>query len=155
MREQIRKPVSNEDLFEGCKQAFKLGFRHVKLYFLIGLPGERTVDLDGIVEMAETISQLGKETTGRFVEVVASVSNFIPKPHTPYQWNGMQTREYFRSAGQYLRSKCKLRFVKIKQHHLERSMLEGLLTRGDRRIAPVLLEVYRRGARLDAWDECF
>lgn len=155
MREQIRKPVSNEDLYEGCKQAFKLGFRHVKLYFLIGLPGERTVDLDGIVEMAETISRLGKETTGRFIEVVASVSNFIPKPHTPYQWNGMQTREYFRWAGQYLRNKCKLRFVKIKQHHLERSMLEGLLTRGDRRIAPVLLEVYRRGARLDAWDEGF
>jgi radical SAM family uncharacterized protein len=155
MREQIRKPVSNEDLYEGCKQAFKLGFRRVKLYFLIGLPGERTVDLDGIAEMAETISRLGKETTGRFIEVVASVSNFIPKPHTPYQWNGMQTREYFRWAGQYLRSKCKLRFVKIKQHHLERSMLEGLLTRGDRRIAPLLLEVYRRGARLDAWDEGF
>jgi radical SAM family uncharacterized protein len=155
MREQIRKPVSNEDLFEGCKEAFKQGYRHVKLYFLIGLPGERTVDLDGIVEMAEKISQLGKEVTGRFVEVVASVSNFIPKPHTPYQWNGMQTRDYFRWAGQYLRSRCKLKWVKIKQHHLERSMLEGLLTRGDRRIAPVILEVYRRGARLDAWDECF
>ncbi len=155
MREQIRKPVSNEDLFEGCREAFRLGFRHVKLYFLVGLPGERTVDLDGIVEMAETISRIGREVTGRFIDVVASVSNFIPKPHTPYQWNGMQTREYFRWAGQYLRSKCRLRSVRIKQHHLERSMLEGLLTRGDRRIAPVLLEVYRRGARLDAWDECF
>jgi radical SAM family uncharacterized protein len=155
MREQIRKPVSNEDLYEGCRQAFKLGYRRVKLYFLIGLPGERAVDLDGIVDMAETISRIGKETTGKFADVVASVSNFIPKPHTPYQWNGMQTREYFRWAGQYLKSRRRLRWVTIKQHHLERSMLEGLLTRGDRRIAPVILEAYRRGARLDAWDECF
>jgi radical SAM family uncharacterized protein len=155
MREQIRKPVSNEDLFEGCREAFRLGWRHVKLYFLIGLPGERTVDLDGIVDMAETISKIGKDVTGRFVDVVASVSNFVPKPHTPYQWNGMQTRDYLRWAGQYLRSRCRLRAVKIKQHDLERSMLEGLLTRGDRRVAKVILEAWRRGARLDAWNECF
>ncbi len=155
MREQIRKPVSNEDLFEGCRQAFQHGWKHVKLYFLIGLPGERPVDLDGIVEMAEKISHIGKEVTGRFVDVVAAVSNFVPKPHTPYQWNGMQTRDYFQWAGKYLRSKCSLRFVKIKQHDLDRSMLEGLLTRGDRRIAKVILEAYRRGARLDAWSEGF
>jgi radical SAM superfamily enzyme YgiQ (UPF0313 family) len=155
MREQIRKPVSNEDLYAGCREAFRLGWKHVKLYFLIGLPGERPVDLDGIVEMAETISRIGKEETGRFVEVVAAVSNFVPKPHTPYQWNGMQTREYLQWAGKYLRSKCTLRWVKIKQHELDRSMLEGLLTRGDRRIAQVILEAYRRGARLDAWNECF
>lgn len=155
MREQIRKPVSNEDLFEGCREAFRLGWKHVKLYFLIGLPGERPVDLDGIVEMAERISTIGKEVTGRYVEVVAAVSNFVPKPHTPYQWNGMQTREYLQWAGKYMRSKCTLRFVKIKQHELDRSMLEGLLTRGDRRIAQVILEAYQRGARLDAWNECF
>jgi len=155
MREQIRKPVSNEDLFEGCREAFRLGWRHVKLYFLIGLPGERTVDLDGIIDMAETISRIGKDVTGRFVSVVAAVSNFVPKPHTPYQWNGMQTREYLRWAGQYLRSRCRLRSVRVKQHDLERSMLEGLLTRGDRRVGQVILEVWRRGARLDAWSECF
>jgi radical SAM family uncharacterized protein len=155
MREQIRKPVSNEDLFEGCREAFRHGWKHVKLYFLIGLPGERPVDLDGIIDMAERISAIGKEVTGRFVEVVASVSNFIPKPHTPYQWNGMQTREYFEWAGKYLRSRCRLRWVKVKQHDVERSMLEGLLTRGDRRTATIILEAYRRGARLDAWTEYF
>ncbi len=155
MREQIRKPVANDDLYEGCRQAFQHGWRKVKLYFLIGLPGERTVDLDGIVDMAERISRIGKEVTGRFVEVTASVSNFVPKPHTPYQWNGMQSRAYFHWAGQYLRQRCKLRSVRIKQHEIERSLLEGLLSRGDRRIAQVIETVWRRGARMDAWNECF
>src|SRR5207249_8744634 len=66
---------------------FAAGWQRVKLYYLCGLPGERTVDLDGIVDQAETISRIGKEVKGRFVEVTASVSNFVPKPHTPYQWN--------------------------------------------------------------------
>jgi radical SAM superfamily enzyme YgiQ (UPF0313 family) len=155
MREQIRKPICNDDLYEGCREAFKHGWRRVKLYFLIGLPGERLVDLDGIVDMAENISRIGKETIGRFVEVTASVSNFVPKPHTPYQWNAMQTREYFRAAGQRLKARRQHRTVKIKQHNIERSLLEGLLTRGDRRVAAVVLEAWKRGARMDAWDECF
>src|SRR5437763_7365625 len=146
MREQIRKKIKNEDLFEGCREAFKAGMSHVKLYFLCGLPGERTVDLDGIIDMAETISAIGREVSGRYKEVTASVSNFVPKPHTPYQWNGMQTREYFREAGEYMRRRCKIRSVKIKQHNIETSMLEGLLTRGDRRVAAVLEEAWRRGA---------
>jgi radical SAM superfamily enzyme YgiQ (UPF0313 family) len=155
MREQIRKPINNEDLYEGCKEAFKNGWQRVKLYFLCGLPGERVVDLDGIVDMAETISRIGKEVRGRYVDVTASVSNFVPKPHTPYQWNGMQTREYFEWAGQYLRKRCRLRAVKIKQHNIDCSLLEGVLTRGDRRVAPALVEAWRRGCRLDGWRECF
>src|SRR5438045_3430598 len=108
MRVQIRKPITNEDLYEGCRAAFKNGWQRVKLYFLCGLPGERHVDLDGIVDMAETISRIGKEVKGRFVEVTASVSNFVTKPNTPYQWNGMQTRDYLEWAGQYLRRRCRL-----------------------------------------------
>jgi radical SAM family uncharacterized protein len=155
MREQIRKPIKNEDLYEGCREAFKAGWQRVKLYFLCGLPGERAVDLDGILEQAETISRIGKEVRGRFAEVTASVSNFVPKPHTPYQWNGMQTREYFQWAGRYLKSRCRLKSVKIKQHDIELSLLEGILTRGDRRVAVALEEAWRRGCRLDGWSECF
>jgi radical SAM family uncharacterized protein len=155
MREQIRKKIKNDDLYEGCREAFKAGWQRVKLYFLIGLPGEREVDLDGIVDMAEHISAIGKEVRGRYAEVTASVSNFVPKPHTPYQWNGMQTREYLRWAGQYLRRRCRNRNVRIKQHDIECSLLEGVLTRGDRRIAPALEEAWRRGCRLDGWSECF
>ncbi len=155
MREQIRKKIKNDDLIEGCREAFKNGWEKVKLYFLCGLPGERPVDLEGIVELSETIARVGKEVRGRYAEVTASVSNFVPKPHTPYQWNGMQSREYFKWAGQYIRSKCRLKAVKIKQHDVETSLLEGILTRGDRRVSPALYEAWKRGARLDGWREHF
>src|SRR5207237_10623539 len=130
MREQIRKKIKNDDLYEGCREAFKNGWQKVKLYFMCGLPGERVVDLDGIVDMAETIARISKEVTGRYKEVTASVSNFVPKPHTPYQWNGMQTREDLKWAGQYLNSRCKLKAVKVKQPSGECSPLEGHRTRG-------------------------
>ncbi len=155
MREQIRKKIKNEDLYVGCREAFKNGWQRVKLYFLCGLPGERAVDLDGIVDMAEEIARISREVTGRYREVTASVSNFVPKPHTPYQWNGMQSREYLKWAGEYMRRRCKIRSVKVKQHGIDCSLLEGILTRGDRRVAPALEEAWRRGARLDGWYECF
>jgi radical SAM family uncharacterized protein len=155
MREQIRKPINNQDLYDGAAEAFRRGWRRVKLYFMCGLPGERPADLDGIVDMAETIARIGKEVTGRYAEVTASVSNFIPKPHTPYQWNGMQTRDYLHWAHKYLRSRVKIRSVTVKCHDVERSLLEGILTRGDRRVAEGLEEAWRRGARLDAWTEHF
>src|SRR5437867_9519241 len=129
MREQIRKKIKNEDLYEGCRVAFQNGWNKVKLYFMCGLPGERAVDLDGIVEMAETISRISKEVKGRYLEVTASVSNFVPKPHTPYQWNGMQTREYLQWADHYLKQRCKIRSMRIKQHDIDCSLLEGILTR--------------------------
>ncbi len=155
MREQIRKPINNQDLYDGAAEAFRRGWRRVKLYFMCGLPGERPVDLDGIVDMAETIAKIGKDVTGRFADVTASVSNFVPKPHTPYQWNGMQTREYLHWAHKYLRSRVRIRSVSVKCQDIERSLLEGILTRGDRRVAEALEEVWRRGARLDAWSEHF
>jgi radical SAM family uncharacterized protein len=155
MREQIRKKIKNDDLYEGCREAFKNGWQRVKLYFMCGLPGERQADLDGIVDMAETIARIGKEVRGRYAEVTASVSNFVPKPHTPYQWNGMQTREYLRWAGRYMKDRCRLRAVTVKQHDIELSLLEGILTRGDRRVAAALEEAWRRGCRMDGWRECF
>jgi radical SAM family uncharacterized protein len=153
MREQIRKKIKNEDLYEGCRKAFANGFDHVKLYFLCGLPGERPVDLDGIVEMAETIARIGREVRGRFPKVTASVSNFVPKAHTPYQWNGMQTREYLHWAREYMKRRVKIRSVRVNCHPVETSMLEGLLSRGDRRVAEVVELAWRRGARLDSWME--
>ena len=153
MREQIRKKIKNEDLYEGCRQAFRRNFESVKLYFLCGLPGERPVDLDGIIEMAETISKIGKEERGRYAKVTASVSNFVPKAHTPYQWNGMQTREYFNWARKYLISKVKLRSVTVKCHDVDTSLLEGVLSRGDRRVGRAIELAWQRGARLDSWTE--
>jgi radical SAM family uncharacterized protein len=153
MREQIGKRIKNEVLFDGCRNAFQQGFNRVKLYFMCGLPGERAADLDGMIDMAETISRIGKEVTGRFVTVVVNVSNFIPKPHTPFQWNGMQTREYFRQAHRYLRDRRRLRCVEVKCHDVEGSLLEGVLSRGDRRVGEAIELAWRRGARFDSWSD--
>lgn len=153
MREQIGKPIRNEDLYEGCRRAFENGFTRVKLYFLCGLPGESEADLDGILDMAETISQLGKEVRGRFATVVANVANLVPKPQTPYQWNAMQRREYFRQVHDYLRRQKRLRSVEVKCHDIETSLLEGVMCRGDRRVGEAIELAWQRGARFDAWTE--
>lgn len=153
MREQIRKKIKNEDLFAGCRNAFENGFESVKLYFMCGLPGERPVDLDGIVDMAEHIAAIGKEVKGRYARVTASVSNFVPKSHTPYQWNGMQRREYFQWAHKYLWSRRKIRSINIKCHDIDTSLLEGVLSRGDRRTGKAVELAWQRGARMDGWTE--
>ncbi|TWU26536.1 Radical SAM superfamily protein [Novipirellula galeiformis] len=153
MREQIRKKIKNSDLIEGCRAAFENNYDAVKLYFMCGLPGERPVDLDGIVDLAEEIATVGKQVKGRYPRVTASVSNFVPKAHTPYQWNGMQRREYFQWAHKYLWHRRKIRSVNIKCHDIETSLLEGVLSRGDRRTGKVVRLAWERGARMDGWTE--
>ena len=155
MREQIGKRIRNEYLYEGCRGAFENGFQRVKLYFMCGLPGEQTADLDGIIDMAEEISRLGKRVAGRHATVIANVSNFVPKPHTPYQWCGMQTRQYFEEAHRQLWRSRRLRSVQLKCHDVETSLLEGVLSRGDRRMGAVIELAWRRGARFDAWNDQF
>ena len=153
MREQIRKKIKNSDLIEGCRVAFRNGFESIKLYFMCGLPGERPIDLDGIIDLAESIAKVGKEETGRYARVTASVSNFVPKAHTPYQWNGMQSREYFKWAHRYLRDRRQIRSVSVKCHDVETSLLEGVLSRGDRRTGKAIRLAWERGARMDGWTE--
>jgi len=155
MRRQIGKRISNDDLYAGCRRAFENGFSRVKLYFMCGLPGESEADLDGIIEMSETISRLGREVSGRWATVVASVSNFVPKPHTPYQFNAMQRREYFDRAREYLHRTKRLRSVQLKCHDVNGSLLEGMLCRGDRRTAEAIELAWRSGARFDSWGEKF
>ncbi|NQT36497.1 MAG: TIGR03960 family B12-binding radical SAM protein [Planctomycetes bacterium] len=153
LRRVVGKRISNDDLYEGCRHAFSQGFQRVKLYFMCGLPGETEDDLDGIIEMAETISRLGKEVIGRPPKVVASVSNFVPKPQTAFQWNGMQTREYLLAAHRHLWERRRVRSIDVKCHDVETSLLEGVIARGDRNTAQVIELAWRRGARFDAWSE--
>ena len=156
MREQIRKKIKNDDLYEGCREAFKNGWQRVKLYFLCGLPGERQVDLDGIVDMAETIARIGKEVTrplrrgdGVGVELRAQAAHAVSvERHADARVSAAGPASTCSSA-----AGC--RSVKIKQHDIECSLLEGILTRGDRRVAAALEEAWRRGCRLDGWRECF
>ncbi|OHB72006.1 MAG: B12-binding domain-containing radical SAM protein [Planctomycetes bacterium RBG_13_63_9] len=153
MRRQIGKRITNEDLYEGCRKAFGNGFDRVKLYFMCGLPGEEEGDLDGIIEMSETISRLGREVRGRPASVVANVSNFVPKPQTPYQFNAMERREYFLEAREHLHRRKRLRSVQLKCHDVESSLLEGALARGDRRTGRAIELAWRSGARFDAWND--
>ena len=156
MREQIRKPIDNQDLYDGAAEAFRRGWRKVKLYFMCGLPGERTADLDGIIEMAETIARIGRGRDGpiRRGSSPACPTSF-PSPTRPTSGMGCSRANTSAGPHKYLRSRVKIRSVTVKCHDIERSMLEGILTRGDRRVAEGLEEVWRRGARLDAWTEHF
>ena len=151
LRLRIGKTIRNDDLYEGCRRAFENGFHRVKLYFLCGLPGEGPADLDGIIDMAEEIARLGKQIRGRTVTVVANVSNFVPKPHTPLERVPMQRREYFREAHEHLRRRRVLRSVQVKCHDVEASLLEAVLARGDRRAGVAIELAWRRGARFDSW----
>ncbi|NLZ01755.1 MAG: B12-binding domain-containing radical SAM protein, partial [Pirellulaceae bacterium] len=153
MRRQIGKRITNDDLLEGCRKAFENGFQRVKLYFMCGLPGEREADIDGIIDLAEDIARIGRSVQGRTVQVVANVSNFVPKPHTPYQWNAMQSRDYFRTARERLYRRRRLRSVQIKCHEIEASLLEAVLCRGDRRLGTAIEAAWRAGARFDSWSD--
>jgi radical SAM superfamily enzyme YgiQ (UPF0313 family) len=154
-RRRIGKPLTNDDLLAGCQKAFENGFSRVKLYFMCGLPGETEADLAGIIDMSESISRLGKEVRGQWATVVANVSNFVPKPQTPYQWHAMQRREYFEHAHDFLYRRNRYRTVQVKCHDIETSLLEGVMCRGDRRVGEAIELAWRAGARFDAWTEHF
>jgi len=155
MRKRINKQVTNENLLEGCRSAFENSFSRVKMYFLCGLPEETDADIDGIVSLSQEIVFLGKRVAKRFPAVTASVSNFIPKPQTPFERDGMKTREYFAEVHKRLRFSKHAKAVQIKYHDLETSLAEAMISRGDRRIGEVIETAWHNGARLDAWREHF
>ncbi len=155
MRKRIGKPITNANLLEGCRSAFENGFQRVKMYFMCGFPEETDEDLDGITNLARNIAYLGKEVSGRMPSVLASVSNFIPKPHTPFERQGMASPEYFSEAHRRLKYYNKHKSFNLKYHELTVSLLEALLSRGDRRIGALIEAVWRSGARLDSWSDHF
>ena len=153
MRRRLGKEITDGDLMAGCRRAMEHGFTRVKLYFMCGLPGEQPEDLDGIIDLAESISRLGHEVLGRPASVVANVSNFVPKPQTPLQWEAMARRACFEAAHERLRRRKRLRSVTLRCHDLDTSLLEAVLARGDRRVGEAIERAWRAGARLDAWTE--
>ncbi|MCR5164481.1 MAG: TIGR03960 family B12-binding radical SAM protein [Thermoguttaceae bacterium] len=155
MRRVIGKRVTDEDLLAGCRIAFQNGFQRVKLYFMIGLPGERPEDVDGMIDLAKTIGELGKEVSGRYPTVVVSVSNLVPKPQTPLQWFPMATREYLAQAQRFLRCRKLPGWISLKYHELDGSLLEGVFCRGDRRLGKLILRAWKNGARFDSWVDQF
>lgn len=160
MRAAIKKRVTDGDLLEGVKEAYKGGWRSVKLYFMCGFPGETQEDIDGIIDLSREVSDARREFGKGPAQVNVSVGWLVPKPHTPLQWAAQPEAEYFHEARRRLHDRLrqggrKQGPIKIKTHRVERSILEAVIARGDRRLADVIEHAYRSGVRFDAWDECF
>lgn len=160
LREVIRKPIKNEDLLAGCRAAYRAGYRLIKFYFLIGAPTESDEDLRGIVDLCNEASLLRKQIPGlrggaSRASINASISSHIPKPHTPFQWEAMNTRDELWAKQQYIRSLRTSRALKLKFHDVDVTYLEAVFSRGDRRLSAALLKAREMGLRMDAWSECF
>ncbi len=155
LRNVINKDVTEQELIDGAREAFRQGWRHIKLYFMIGLPTETQEDLDAVVELSERVSRLRGEVAGGAGRVNVSIASFVPKPHTPFQWAPMASRDYLHHARERILGRARMKSVRYRFHEPERSVLEAALARGDRRLGRVLLRVQRDGAQFDAWDEHF
>lgn len=163
MRNVINKGLTEEMILEGAWEAFQGGWNRVKLYFMLGLPGERLEDIEEIAVLADKIAakyfELPKEERHGRPEIVASSSFFVPKPFTPFQWAPMDTAESFENKRRFLLGKVKeqinQRSIRYNCHDAVTSELEGLFARGDRKLAKVIEDAYHRGCIFDAWTDYF
>jgi len=154
LRRVINKTNREEDLLAGVRAAVGAGARSVKLYFMIGLPTETEADLDELVALAVRARTAAREVR-RDAQVTVAISTFIPKPHTPFQWERQGGLEETRDKQRRLKEQLRARRIQARYHDPEQSFLEGVLARGDRRLAPALEAAMRAGCRLDAWTEHF
>jgi radical SAM family uncharacterized protein/radical SAM-linked protein len=155
LRRFINKGITEEDLLATCRDAFSLGWNIMKLYFMIGLPTETWEDVEAIAALARKTLQQGEGHGRGRRQINVSVGTFVPKPHTPFQWERQLSREESRERINRLKEILPRRGCKLKWHDPEQSFLEGVFSRGDRRLAGVLLEAWRNGARLDGWSDHF
>ena len=164
MRDVINKGLTEEEIFRGAEMAFKGGWSKVKLYFMLGLPGETEEDMKGIPDLSNRIAKLYYDTVpkeerkGR-IQITSSASFFVPKPFTPFQWAVMEKKdEYNRRA--YLvkdefRKQLNARSLHFQYHDADVTVIEGILARGDRRLGKIIERVYGYGCIFDAWNEYF
>jgi len=160
MRDVINKGIKEEDILRGSKQAFVGGWNRVKLYFMLGLPGENTDDVLAIATLADDITKeffsIPKpERPQGGVQLIVSTSFFIPKPFTPFQWAAQNTHDVFLEKQNLLNGAINKKRIKYKSHDAKVSMIEGVLARGDRRIADVIEHAFKAGSTFDAWSEHF
>ena len=164
LRDVINKGLTEEVILNGAIEAFKGGWSRVKLYFMLGLPTETDEDIKGIGELANKIAAAFYETVPKKerkgkVQIVASTSFFIPKPFTPFQWAAMNTKEEFLDKAYITKNSIMAQLnqksIKYNWHEADVSVLEGILARGDRKVAKVIKRVYEKGCIYDAWGEMF
>ena len=159
MRDVINKGVDEEDLIDSVGAAFEAGYSNVKLYFMIGLPTETAEDIQGIADLAyKAVSryyQVPKEKRGKGLNVTISVSSFVPKPFTPFQWEPQDYVETLTEKQRYLQRALKKKHITFNWHESSVSYLEAVFARGDRRLCDVLIAAWELGCRFDGWDEHF
>lgn len=155
LRKIINKDIDIEALKQAVLEAYRKGWKRLKLYFMIGLPTETEEDLLAIVKMIEDFSALRKSIDGRWGQVSVGISNFIPKCHTPFQWLGMQTMEVLQQKQDFLRQRLKRKNFEVDFQDPAMSFVEACMSRGDRRVGAVIKQAFDNGARFDAWTGVF
>lgn len=163
LRNVINKGLTEEDILRGSHDAFLGGWNRVKLYFMLGLPTETKEDMEGIAELAEKVAEeyykVPKDQRVGKVQVVSSTSFFVPKPFTPFQWATMFTKEQYLEKAHIVNDRMKSmlnhKSLRYNWHEADVTVLEGVMARGDRKVAAVIEEAYRNGALYDSWSESF
>jgi len=164
MRDAIRKKVTDGNLTDGMREVFKAGWRRVKVYFMVGFPGETEDDVRGIWELSCQMSDIRRQLGKGPADISAAVSFLVPKPYTPFQWAAQPRIGYFQNARRLLAALSRsgspaerklARHVSVKTHDPARSILEAVFARGDRRLGATIEAAWRLGARFDGWDETF
>jgi len=154
MRDLINKNVTEDDILESAQRVFSRGHQRMKLYFMIGLPTETDEDIIGIVETAAHVQAIGRRYL-RAAKVSAAVSTFVPKPHTPFQWAAMDSRDETARKHRLLSEHARRLRVELRVHENTQSHLEAIFARGDRACAEVLERAFKLGCRFDGWSEAF
>jgi radical SAM superfamily enzyme YgiQ (UPF0313 family) len=154
LRDVIGKNMSEEHIMEGITAAFEEGIESVKLYFMIGLPTETEEDLIGICTLAKKVMDTGRHF-GKRCRITVNLATFIPKPHTPFQWEKQIGIDETIEKQRFIKTNLKMKGVQIRWHQAEASFLEGVFARGDRKLSKVIEKAWELGARLDAWSEHF
>jgi radical SAM family uncharacterized protein len=158
LRQIINKPLRNDDLFATIEEAYRAGWQKLKLYFMVGLPGETLDDVKEIVNLCYQLARLRRKVDGRTGNINITVSWFVPKPHTPLGWLPQRPRTYFEQARRFIldeKNRLRAKSLQFKFHDIRQSVLETAMGRGDRRYADIIDTAWRRGARFDLWNECF
>lgn len=156
LRDVINKGVTEENLITAVTAAYQQGWKSVKLYFMMGLPTETDEDIMGIARLAQKVVDLYREVKGkRGVKVTVSVSCFVPKPYTPFQWFAQDTLAEFQRKQQLLKENIRDRSIHFSYHDARTSYLEGAIARGDRRLSKVIYQAWQDGAKFDGWSDQF
>jgi radical SAM family uncharacterized protein/radical SAM-linked protein len=154
LRRVINKEMDEMILFQGLAELFSKGWKNIKLYFMMGLPTEKEEDLKGIIDLSRKISSIG-ERQRVHPNINISISTFVPKPHTPFQWESQIPLEEMKEKLHFLREEIKRNRLRFKWQDPHLSFLEGIFSRGDRDLSRVLIEAYRMGCRFDGWSDQF